>query len=61
MAERERRLLEQVAEAQAAAFAAIAIGRAASDVDRAAREALEREGSGARLVMAPATAWTGSA
>ena len=44
---RERRLLEQVAEAQAAAFAAIAIGRAASDIDRAAREVLEREGLGA--------------
>ena len=44
---RERRLLEQVAEAQAAAFAAISIGRAASDIDRAAREVLEREGLGA--------------
>jgi len=43
---RERRLLEQVAEAQAAAFTAIAIGRAASDVDRAARDVLEREGLG---------------
>ena len=44
---RERGLLEQVAEAQAAAFAAIAIGRAATDVDRAAREVLERGGLGA--------------
>jgi Xaa-Pro aminopeptidase len=44
---RERRLLEQVVEAQAAAFAAIAIGRAATDIDRAAREVLEREGLGA--------------
>jgi Xaa-Pro aminopeptidase len=43
---RERRLLEQVAEAQSAAFAAIAIGRAATDVDRAAREVLAREGLG---------------
>ena len=33
---RERRLLEQVAEAQAAAFAAIAIGRAATDRSRGA-------------------------
>lgn len=45
-AARERRLLEQVADAQAAAFAAIAVGRAASDVDRAARAVLEREGLG---------------
>ena len=44
---RERRLLEQVVEAQAAAFAAIAIGRAATDIDRAARDRLEREGLGA--------------
>jgi Xaa-Pro aminopeptidase len=43
---RERRLLEQVAEAQAAAFAAVAIGRPASEVDRAARAVLEREGLG---------------
>jgi Xaa-Pro aminopeptidase len=32
--------------AQAAAFAAIAVGRAATDVDRAARALLEREGLG---------------
>jgi Xaa-Pro aminopeptidase len=44
---RERRLLEQVAEAQAAAFAAIAIGRAATEIDGAARAVLEREGIGA--------------
>jgi Xaa-Pro aminopeptidase len=44
--ERQRRLLEQVAAAQAAAFAAIEIGRAATDVDRAAREVLERAGLG---------------
>ena len=43
---RERRLLEQVAAAQAAAFAAIAIGRAATDIDGAARGVLEREGLG---------------
>lgn len=44
--DRQRRLLEQVAAAQAAAFSAIEIGRAATDVDRAAREVLEREGLG---------------
>jgi Xaa-Pro aminopeptidase len=44
---RERRLLEQVVEAQAAAFAAIAIGRAATEIDGAARAVLEREGLGA--------------
>lgn len=43
---RERRLLEQVAEAQQAAFRAVCIGRAATDVDRAAREVLERHGLG---------------
>jgi Xaa-Pro aminopeptidase len=43
---RQRRLLEQVAAAQGAAFAAIEIGRAATDIDRAARELLEREGLG---------------
>jgi len=43
---RERRLLEQVAEAQAAGFAAIAPGRPASTVDDAARGVLEREGLG---------------
>ena len=44
---RERRLLEQVAEAQSAAYGAIAIGRAATEIDGAARAALEREGLGA--------------
>jgi Xaa-Pro aminopeptidase len=44
--ERQRRLLEQVAAAQAAAFAAIEIGRAATDIDRAAREVLGRAGLG---------------
>jgi Xaa-Pro aminopeptidase len=44
--DRQRRLLEQVAAAQAAAFTAIAIGRAATDVDGAARAVLEREGLG---------------
>lgn len=48
--ERQRRLLEQVAAAQAAAFAAIAIGRAATEIDRAAREVLEREGLGEAFV-----------
>lgn len=43
---RERRLLEQVAEAQAAGFAAIAPGRPASAVDDAARGVLDREGLG---------------
>ena len=43
---RQRRLLEQVAAAQAAAFDAIAVGRPATDVDRAARNVLEREGLG---------------
>lgn len=43
---RERRLLEQVAEAQQAAFDAVAAGRAAADIDRAAREVLERHGLG---------------
>jgi Xaa-Pro aminopeptidase len=43
---RERRLLEQVAEAQQAAFDAVAIGRPATDIDRAAREVLERHGLG---------------
>jgi Xaa-Pro aminopeptidase len=42
--ERQRRLLAQVAAAQAAAFEAIAICRPATDVDRAARALLEREG-----------------
>jgi len=43
---RERRLLEQVIEAQQAAFEAVAAGRAATDIDRAAREVLERYGLG---------------
>ncbi len=43
---RERRLLEQVAEAQQAAFDAVAAGRAATDIDRAARDVLERHGLG---------------
>ena len=43
---RQRRLLEHVAAAQAAAFAAIAIGRAATDIDGAARGVLAREGLG---------------
>jgi len=43
---RERRLLEQVAEAQQAAFGAVSVGRAATDVDRAARDVLERHGLG---------------
>ncbi|MDO8679117.1 MAG: Xaa-Pro peptidase family protein [Acidobacteriota bacterium] len=44
--ERERQLLEQVAAAQAAAFAAIGIGKAATAVDAAARRALEGAGLG---------------
>ena len=44
--ERQRRLLERVAAAQQAAFDAIAIGRPATDVDRAARGVLERDGLG---------------
>jgi len=44
--DRQRRLLEQVIAAQAAAFAAIEVGRAATDVDGAARAVLEREGLG---------------
>lgn len=43
---RERRLLEQVAEAQQAAFDAVTAGRAATDIDRAARDVLERHGLG---------------
>lgn len=43
---RQRRLLEQVIEAQAAAFDAIRVGRPATDVDRAARAVLERDGLG---------------
>jgi Xaa-Pro aminopeptidase len=42
----ERRLLEQVAEAQQAAFGAVGIGRPATDVDRAARDVLQRHGLG---------------
>ena len=44
--ERERQLLEHVAAAQAAAFAAIGIGTAATAVDDAARRALEAAGLG---------------
>ena len=43
---RERRLLEQVTEAQQAAFGVVSVGRAATEVDRAAREVLERHGLG---------------
>ena len=43
---RERRLLEQVIEAQQAAFDAVQVGRAATDVDRAARAVLDRHGLG---------------
>jgi Xaa-Pro aminopeptidase len=43
---RERRLLEQVIEAQAAAFAAVHAGSAPEAVDRAARETLTRHGVG---------------
>ncbi|HJU43545.1 MAG TPA: Xaa-Pro peptidase family protein [Vicinamibacterales bacterium] len=43
---RQRRLLAHVAEAQSAAFGAIRVGRPATDVDRAARDVLEREGLG---------------
>jgi Xaa-Pro aminopeptidase len=43
---RQRQLLEQVAEAQQAAFAAVSVGRAATDVDGAARAVLERHGLG---------------
>jgi Xaa-Pro aminopeptidase len=43
---RQQRLLEQVAEAQQAAFDAVAIDRPAADIDRAAREVLERHGLG---------------
>jgi Xaa-Pro aminopeptidase len=45
--ERQRQVLGQVAAAQAAAFAAIAIGTAATDVDRAARAVLDEAGLGA--------------
>ena len=43
---RQQQLLEQVTEAQQAAFAAISVGRAATEVDSAAREVLERHGLG---------------
>jgi len=43
---RERQLLERVAGAQMAAFDAVAIGRPATVVDDAAREAMVREGLG---------------
>lgn len=48
--QRERRLLEQVAEAQQAAFESIAVGRPADEVDAAARGVLEREGLGEAFV-----------
>ena len=41
---RERKLLDDVAEAQDAAFAAAQIGSPATDIDRAAREAMGRAG-----------------
>jgi Xaa-Pro aminopeptidase len=44
--ERQRRLLDRVAAAQSAAYAAIEIGRPATDIDRAARDVLDREGLG---------------
>ena len=44
--ERQRRLLERVAAAQVAAFAAIQIGRLATDIDGAARAVLEEAGLG---------------
>jgi Xaa-Pro aminopeptidase len=43
---RERRVIEQVVEAQAAAFAAVHPGAAPEDVDRAARDVLTRHGIG---------------
>lgn len=43
---RERQLLEHVVESQQAAFDAIALGQAATSIDRAAREVLERHGLG---------------
>ena len=43
---RERQLLERVAESQQAAFDAIALGQAATAIDRAARTVLERHGLG---------------
>ena len=42
--ERQRRLLEDIAGAQDAAFAAIREGAPATDIDRAAREAMQRAG-----------------
>jgi Xaa-Pro aminopeptidase len=44
--DRQRRLLERVAEAQRAAFDAVRVGTPATDVDRAARDRLERDGLG---------------
>ena len=44
--DKQRRLLEQVIEAQMAAFAAAKSGRPATSVDDAARRVLEREGLG---------------
>ena len=43
---RQRKLLEDVAAAQDAAFAAVHEGRPATDIDRAARDAMERAGLG---------------
>jgi Xaa-Pro aminopeptidase len=43
---RQRRLLEDVAAAQAAAFAVVRPGVLATDIDRAARESMERAGLG---------------
>jgi Xaa-Pro aminopeptidase len=44
--ERQRRLLEQLIEAQAAGYAAVKVGKPATAVDDAARRVLEREGLG---------------
>lgn len=44
--ERQRMLLATVAEAQQAAFAAVRVGRPATDVDGAARQVLEQAGFG---------------
>lgn len=45
-AERARRVLDEVAAAQDAAFEAVRLGRPVSDVDEAARQVLERAGFG---------------
>ncbi len=44
--ERARRVLSEVAKAQQAAFEAVSIGRAATEVDAAARQVLEQAGLG---------------